>query len=173
VARVLLERGRGADVNAQSGFDQATALHLCQHVGVARLLVQHGADWRLTNARGHNVRGSAAATITWNENRLGAAPRSRAAMGCSAAVAEWLGDVETHGGYGRWLAGRRLPLVCLHRLVAAGRAELPTAVEDVGLGAEAARLRAALAFVFPGPETHPSLPGELLPRIVRAMVAHP
>jgi hypothetical protein len=225
VVRVLLESsggsgrsGRGGDgttgagggaltvdVNAQSGFDRATALHLCQDVGAARLLVQQGADWRMTNMRGHSVLEAAidrayagtidlrspchevAAAASLGRGRISAAAtpaavpvptgHSRAAVGPSPDVAAWLRRLDAYGTYRGWLASRRMPLLCLHRLALSGRATQQPQPQDGSSSVEgdgdATRLATALAFVFPGPATQLSLPCELLPRFVRAIVAPP
>ena len=188
-ARVLLEKGQCTNTNVHSGFDSMTALHLCQQIPMARLLLHHGADWRLINARGHTVRESAAAATSWAVDRpLGAAPRSEAAMGASEEVAAWLRLLDDQGRAP--IGFRRMPFIALHLLALAGRALLrplspahamsSAAPLQRGVGdggdylrtAGAARLHAALAFVFPGQEVAGlSLPTELLPLVVRALVS--
>ena len=195
-AQVLLGSGRCRDtVNVHSGFDSMTALHLCQQLPMARLLLHYGADWRLKNARGHTVRQSAAAATAWAANRpRGAASRSNAAMGCSQEVANWLGQLESKGYTP--LGFQRTPLVCLHHLALDGRATQRPPPSPAGSAAttpaghaaaaataalQAAQLRAVLQFVFPGPEESGgaedagpgpglSLPSELLPRIICYLV---
>ena len=91
------------------------------------------------------------------------------AMGSSEEVAELLRLLDEQG---RTPTGfRRMPLLSLHRLALAGRAELrPLAVGGGGPeAAEAARVRSVLSFLFPGPAAGLSLPAELLPRFVRVI----
>ena len=107
VARLLLDKGGNANINEQSGSYQATALHLCQQVEMARLLILHGADWRITNAQGYTAREVAGATSAWGD-------------ASNEELVDWLEELELHGGsYGRWLCTCRMPLICLHRLAVA------------------------------------------------------
>ena len=95
VCRVLARAGV-SNINQQSGWDQATALHLARDVRTARLLItQCGADWRLRNAHGHTPREAATEPTPWGGHAN------------NEGVAGWLGRLEAPAC--RWSASANSP----------------------------------------------------------------